>query len=116
MTQYTAGDTVKATSGLQLPFPGAERGGSSGMTEPVWPTSLGGTTADGTTWKAIAPWSAADVLERLRSSTPPSIVALNGHYNQFQLEAAAGTLGDTGQAAPRTSPPGSSSRWAATAA
>ena len=87
------------------------------MTEPIWPTVLGGTvTVGGITWKAIRPWSATDAISGvLASANPASIDALNGHYNQYELEAADGTLATTAQATVRTSPLASSSRWAATA-
>lgn len=45
------------------------------------------------------PWSASDVLTNaLNSTAPPSIVAVNAHYNQYELESASGDLASSGQA------------------
>jgi hypothetical protein len=51
-------------------------------------------------WKAVVvPWNANDVLTNaLQSSNPPSIVSLDAHYNQYELESAAGDLANSGQA------------------
>ena len=58
-------------------------------------------------WTVIPPWTAADVIERLLRSTctPPSILSIDAHYNQYELEAANGELADSGRAARRTSRP-----------
>ncbi len=45
------------------------------------------------------PWTANDVLTSgLQSSSAPSIVSVDGHYNQYELESASGDLANTGQA------------------
>ena len=45
------------------------------------------------------PWTANDVLTgALQSSSAPSIVSIDGHYNQYELESASGDLANTGQA------------------
>jgi Right handed beta helix region len=44
------------------------------------------------------PWNASDVLTgALQSSSAPSIVSVDGHYNQYELESASGDLANTGQ-------------------
>ncbi len=45
------------------------------------------------------PWTANDVLtSALGSSSAPSIISVDGHYNQYELESASGDLANTGQA------------------
>jgi WD40-like Beta Propeller Repeat len=45
------------------------------------------------------PWTANDALTgALQSSSAPSIVSIDGHYNQYELESASGDLANTGQA------------------
>ncbi len=46
-----------------------------------------------------SPWTANDVVaSALQSSNPPSIISVDAHYNQFELESAAGDLANSGQA------------------
>ena len=46
-----------------------------------------------------SPWTANDVVANaLQSTNPPSIISLDAHYNQFELESAAGDLANSGQA------------------
>ncbi|HEX6952635.1 MAG TPA: PxKF domain-containing protein [Gaiellaceae bacterium] len=101
-TTYAAGAIVQPITGNPsgLTFQ-AQGPGTSGLAAPTWPLSLGLTVLDhGITWKAIvAPWNANDVVTNaLQSSTPPSILSLDAHYNQYELEAAAGDLANSGQA------------------
>jgi len=54
---------------------------------------------NGSIWKAIAPWNANDVLSNaLAAASPPSIISVDGHYNQYEFESASGDLGNSGQA------------------
>jgi hypothetical protein len=101
-TVYASGAIVQPIaenpSGLAFQAQGP---GTSGQAAPAWPLSLGLTVPDNNiTWKAIvAPWNANDVLTNaLQSSNPPSIVSLDAHYNQFELESASGDLANSGQA------------------
>jgi hypothetical protein len=102
-TAYAAGAIVQPTTGNPsgLTFE-AQNAGTSGLAPPLlWQLSLVGTTTDNDiTWKPIvAPWNASDVLTNaLQSSAPPSIVSIDAHYNQYELEAAAGDLANSGQA------------------
>ena len=101
-TVYASGAIVQPLTGNPsgLTFQ-AQGSGTSGLTAPLWPSSLGGIATDnGFTWKAIvAPWNASDVLTNaLASSNPPSIMSLDAHYNQYELEAAAGDLASSNQA------------------
>jgi Tol biopolymer transport system component len=102
-TPYAAGAIVQPLTGNPsgLAFQ-AQNGGTSGLTAPVWPLIVGAIAPsdNGIIWKAVvAPWNANDVLTGvLQSSTPPSIVSLDAHYNQYELEAAAGDLANSGQA------------------
>src|SRR5206468_5327857 len=60
-----------------------------------------GTIPDsGVTWVPIVPWSANDVLSSALGplSTAPSIVSVDAHYNQYELEAANRDLANSGQA------------------
>jgi CSLREA domain-containing protein len=101
-TAYRLGDIVHPTtanpSGLTFQ---AQNAGTSGGSEPIWPTSIVGfvPSDNGITWKAIAPWTAGDVLSAAltTASVPPSILALNAHYNQYELESASGDLANSGQ-------------------
>jgi CSLREA domain-containing protein len=99
LTPYPAGSVVQATTTSSFFFQ-AQNAGTASMTEPIWPTVLGGTVmVGGITWKAIRPWSATDAITGvLASASPASIDALNGHYNQYELEAADGSLATTAQA------------------
>jgi hypothetical protein len=101
-TTYTAGTIVHPTTANpgNLTFR-VQIGGTSGLVEPRWPTSVVATVADNTvTWAVIAPWTANDVLSSAlaSTSTPPSIVSVDAHYNQYEFEAASGDLGNSGQA------------------
>jgi Tol biopolymer transport system component len=103
-TVYAQGAIVQPTSANpnHLTFQ-AQSPGTSGLLEPIWPTSIGGTVLDATgiTWKAIAtPWNANDVLSSSLASTgsASSIVSLDAHYNHYELESASGDLANTGQA------------------
>ncbi len=102
-TAYAAGAIVQPITGNPsgLTFQ-AQNGGISGLLAPDWPTDLGlpVPSDNGIIWKAVvAPWNANDVLTNaLNSSNPPSIVSLDAHYNQFELESAAGDLANSGQA------------------
>jgi hypothetical protein len=105
-TLYHQGDIVEPTTANpnHLTFQ-AQNAGTSGLTEPVWPTSLvqtllGDGGVGGVSWRAIAPWTASDVLSAaLASASPaPSIVSVEGHYNQYELESASGNLANSGQA------------------
>ena len=100
LTAYKTGDVVQAATSTSSFFFQAQNAGTSSMAEPIWPTVLGGTvTVGGITWKAIRPWSATDVISSvLASANPASIDAISGHYNQYELEAADGTLASTAQA------------------
>ncbi|MGB6501810.1 MAG: hypothetical protein WBG19_10545, partial [Thermoplasmata archaeon] len=102
-THYNAGAIVQPTTANPngLTFQ-ATNSGTSGLLEPAWPTSLVGVVPsdNGISWKAMAPWTANDVLSKaLQSSSAPSIISVDGHYNQYEFEAAdgAGDLGNTGQ-------------------
>jgi hypothetical protein len=103
LTAYKPGALVQPTgTSPNLTFQ-AQSSGTSAMTEPTWPTLSGGTIVDGTvTWKAIVtpvPWSNTDVISNiLAAATPASIDALNGHYNQYELEAADGSLATSADA------------------
>jgi hypothetical protein len=102
-TPYAAGAIIQPTTGNPsgLTFQ-AQNTGTSGLTPPLlWQLSFVGTTVDNDiTWKPIvAPWNANDVLtSALQSSNPPSIVSIDAHYNQYELESAAGDLANSGQA------------------
>jgi hypothetical protein len=100
-TAYSQGAIVHPTTSNpgNLTFQ-AQGPGTSGLAEPAWPTSVVGTVTDGgLVWKAIAPWSASDVLSSaLQSAGAPSIVSVDAHYNQYEFEAANGGLGNSGQA------------------
>ncbi|HEX5174651.1 MAG TPA: PxKF domain-containing protein [Gaiellaceae bacterium] len=101
-TTYHAGDIVHPTTASPngLTFQ-AQNAGTSGATEPTWPLTVVGLVPsdNGITWKPIAPWTAADVLSAAlaAASVPPSILALNAHYNQYELESASGDLANSGQ-------------------
>jgi Tol biopolymer transport system component len=102
-TRYNAGDIVHPTTANpnNLTFK-AQNSGTSGLIQPNWPRTLVGTILDnGITWQVIAPWTAADVVTAAlaATATPPSILAVNAHYNQYELEAANGGLANSGQGA-----------------
>ena len=45
------------------------------------------------------PWTANDVLtSALESSSAPSIISVDAHYNQYEFESASGDLANSGQA------------------
>ena len=78
----------------------AQGAGTSGHDEPIWPTGLGGTvTVGGITWKAFGPGAPTDAISSVLGVGEPGLDhALNGHYNQYELEAANGRLAATAQA------------------
>jgi Tol biopolymer transport system component len=102
-TLYHQGDVVVPTTANpnHLTFQ-VQTGGTSGLTEPIWPTSLVQTLVGdgGVSWQAVAPWNANDVISNAlaTSSTAPSILSIDAHYNQYELEAASGDLANSGQA------------------
>jgi Tol biopolymer transport system component len=100
-TAYRIGDIVHPTIPNGLTFQ-AQNAGTSGRSEPLWPLTVVGVVPsdNGIIWQAIAPWTASDVLSAALASTsvPPSILAINAHYNQYELEAANGDLANSGQA------------------
>jgi Tol biopolymer transport system component len=103
-TVYASGAIVQPLTGNPsgLTFQ-AQGPGTSGLTAPSWPISLGGPPVldNGIAWTAIvAPWNANDVLSSALATagTAPSIVSVDAHYNQYELESAAGDLAGSSQA------------------
>jgi hypothetical protein len=102
MTHYNVGDIVHPTAGnpSNLTFQ-VQVAGTSGAIEPRWPISVAGLVPldGGVTWNVIPPWTANDVLSAaLTSASAPSIISANAHYNQYELESAAGDLANSGSA------------------
>lgn len=97
-TAYNLNDSVTPTVANGLKFV-ATTAGTSGATEPVWPTTVGATVTDGTiTWKAVAPtvmvsFNVADgngvVVETFNNVDLSTIDTVSSDY--FTFAAGTGT-------------------------
>jgi microcystin-dependent protein len=83
-TIYAAGQYVKATASYNYVYE-VTTAGTSGGTEPTWPTTPGNTVSDGTvTWTCRAKWTSRNVGE------------VGGEESHYQKEAEIATHTHTG--------------------
>jgi len=111
-TAYSVGETIMPTSGnLNGRMYRCSTSGTSGGTEPIWPTTTGGTVADGTAvWTEMTPSFQAETVFSEVTGGSYARVAITRGDTQFKgthgttSGASSGTNGNTTNAVAITFP------------